>query len=247
MQFDFSNKNILITGGAKGVGRQIAKLFSQLGGHVAVIDLNIDDETKKNYYIEQSFCADVSDPVQVENVFKSFYDLIGPVDILINNASIYPTCDFFDLTPESWQKMLDIDLNSVFFCTKEAAGQMIKSNIKGSIINITTIDAFHPSYGHAHYCAAKAGVYSLTRSCASRLGEYGIRVNSIAPGLINRPTLKEDWPDGFNRYMEKAPIKIIPEGIDIAYACGFLSSDYARAITGIEMPIDSGILTCEPY
>ncbi|MEG1180832.1 MAG: SDR family oxidoreductase, partial [Oscillospiraceae bacterium] len=124
---------------------------------------------------------------------------------------------------------------------------MTASKTGGCIINITTIDALRPSFGHAHYCAAKAGVLSLTLSCASALGQYGIRVNAVAPGLVDRPTLKKDWPDGYERFLSKAAVKAVPQASDIAAACVFLASDDAKAISGAEIPVDCGILAAAPY
>ncbi|MCX6053990.1 MAG: SDR family NAD(P)-dependent oxidoreductase [Chloroflexi bacterium] len=247
MRYDFSGKRIFITGGAKGLGLEIAKAFVECNGQVAIADLSITEEKSleliQRFGMAQCLCLDVADPVQVDSAFQQ----LGTVDVLVNNAGIYPTYDFFDLTPELWKQTIDIDLNSVFYCTQAAARQMIKAHQSGNIINITSIDALHPSWGHAHYCAAKAGVYSLTLSSASALGKYGIRVNAVAPGLVNRPTLKTDWPDGYQRFLAKAAIKTVPEASDIAAACIFLASDDAKAISGLEIHIDSGVLTAAPY
>ena len=244
------NKIIVVTGGATGLGFEIAKQFAVQHGTVIILDLHFDqniDTFMKDNLINDYLPCDVSNPEQVNQVVKDIADKYGKIDVLINNAGIYPLCDFFAMTPESWKQTIDIDLNSVFYFTQAVSKIMKESTNGGSIINITTIDALHPSDDHAHYCAAKAGVLSLTKYSATILGKYGIRVNAIAPGLINRPTLKDDWPDGHARYLSRAALNHIPEPADIASACLFLASDYAKSITGTEIPIDCGVLSAKPY
>lgn len=247
MILDFTDKSVLVTGGCSGVGLGIARAFASCGAQVTVADLQIDEAKEKELAqipgILRAVKLDVSDPESVSVVFEE----LDGIDVLINNAGIYPTCDFFSMTPEIWQHMIDVDLNSVFYCTQAAARKMRKQKNGGSIINITTIDHNHPSAEHAHYCAAKAGAHSLTLSCATELGKYGIRVNAVAPGLVNRPGLQTSWPDGYQRFTGKAPVSLVPGADDIANACVFLASDYARCISGIELPVDSGILASAPY
>ena len=247
MKLDFTGKHAVVTGSGSGVGLAIAKAFAAAGARVTVADLHMEEARQAQLLsipgIVRAVKLDVSDPAAVSRLFAG----LEAVDILVNNAGIYPTCGFFDLTPEKWEQMIEVDLNSVFFCTQAAAKNMRSGQRGGAIVNITTIDHIHPSRDHAHYCAAKAGALSLTRSSAAELGKYGIRVNAVAPGLVNRPTLKTDWPDGYQRFLSKAPLGIPPEADDIAAACLFLASDLARCISGVELPVDSGILAREPY
>lgn len=245
MNYNFNGKNVVVTGGGTGLGKVIATLFAGCGANVSVLDLGFSESAIAELTtlgINQ-YVADVTNTAQLTDIFNQ----ISPIDVLINNASIYPVADFVDMTAEQWKQMVDIDLNSVFYCTSIASKLMIKSNTHGNIINITTIDALHPSSGHSHYCSAKAGVVSLTKSTAHELGKYGIRVNAVAPGLVNRPDLKTSWPDGYNRFLSRSAIDKVPEPQDVAYACMFLASNYASAITGVELPVDSGVLTAAPY
>ena len=247
MNFDLTGRTVFVTGSGSGVGLGIAKAFAACGAQVTVADLNMDETRKAELLqlpgIVRAVKLDVSDPDEVSRLFES----MERIDVLINNAGIYPVCGFFDLTPEDWQRMIDIALNSVFYCTQAAARRMRDNECGGSIINITTIDRDHPSSGHAHCCAAKAGVWSLTLASATELGQYGIRVNAVAPGLVNRPGLETSWPDGYRRFTEKAPVQRVPEACDIANACLFLASDEARCVSGAELPVDSGVLACAPY
>ncbi len=251
IKWDYRNKNILVTGGASGLGISIAREFAKAGANIYIADLKIPQNIKEQLGSDSgkihTFNLDVTDAKGIAETVERIETELGTIDVLINNASVYPVVDFLDLTEKDWIQMHDIDLKSVFLCTQAVSKHMIKNNIEGSIINIGTIDALHPSTGHIHYCSAKAGVLSYTMSSAYELGLYGIRVNMISPGLINRPTLKEQWPDGYMRFTNKASIKRVPTPEDIAYACMFLASDLAKCITGIDIPVDSGVLCAPPY
>lgn len=251
IQYNFHNKNVLVTGGASGLGFAIVRQFAISGANVIIADLNIAEGIiDKIGDVEGkiiTFNLDVTDAKAIANVIEAIELEVGTVDILINNASIYPVSNFLSLTENEWDQMIEIDLKSVFLCTKAVSNLMIKNNTKGSIINIGSIDALHPSNGHSHYCSAKAGVLSYTISSAYELGPYGIRVNTISPGLVDRPALKEQWADGYMRFINKSPLERVPSPEDIAYACMFLASDGAKCITGIELPVDSGVLCAPPY
>jgi 3-oxoacyl-[acyl-carrier protein] reductase len=216
-----------------------------------LIDLEFDDailnqlQTKDNRIL--AIRTDVSNGEQVGISFDKMHEEFGTPDILINNAAIYPTQDFLKMTEENWLNVFDVDVKSVFLCTQAVVKSMIESELKGSIVNIGSIDAFNPSPGHAHYSSAKAAVHSLTLYLASEFGKYGIRANTVSPGLINRPNLEATWPEGYSRYKNKAPLRKIPEPMDIANACLFLSSDLASSISGANLYVDCGIGTCALY
>jgi len=246
--FNFSSKTVIVTGALQGVGNVIAQEYLKLGANVCVADLGVDatkldDENPNLLYLK----VDVSKKASVDFMVETVLSHFGKVDILINNASIYPISDFMTLSENEWDTMQLVDLKSVYLCTQSVAKSMIDKKVSGSIINIGTIDAFHPSYGHSHYSAAKAGVYSYTVSSSYELGKDNIRVNMVSPGLINRPGLKEQWPDGYKRFINKAAVKRVPEAIDIANACLFLTSDMAASITGVDIPVESGVLAAPPY
>lgn len=245
---DLNGKVILVTGAGSGVGAGIAMRFALAGADVAICDLrpatavceNLERTGKKVLAIS----ADVSDPLQVSSMFDELSNKFGVIDILINNAGIYPAADMLKMTPEEWDQTINIDLKSVFLCTQAAARKMIAAGKGGAIINIGSIDATNPLAGHSHYSAAKAGVIAFGKAAAQELGPYKIRVNTVSPGLINRPGLSNDWPDGYNRFMNKVPLGRPGEPEDIADACVFLASDAARWITGSNLIVDGGIQTC---
>lgn len=248
---DLKGKIALITGAGAGIGAGIARRFALAGADVAVCDLKPSPAVSE-YIVStgrKAFFhpADVSDPAQVAALFDAVSSQFGVPDILVNNAGIYPNASVLQMTPEEWDQTINIDLKSVFLCTQAAAQRMIEGGKSGSIVNIGSIDATNPLAAHSHYSAAKAGVIAFTRAAAQELGPHGIRVNSVSPGLINRPGLAEAWPDGYNRFMHRVPTGRLGEPEDIADACIFLASDAARWISGTNLIVDGGVQACPMF
>jgi len=249
--FDLQGKVVLVTGGSTGIGAGIAKRFALAGADVAICDLrpattvceHIESMGRRAYAVS----ADISDPVQVNSLFDNVTSRYGVINILINNAGIYPAADLLNMTPEQWDQTLDIDLKSVFLCTQAAARKMIAAGQGGAIVNIGSIDATNPLAGHSHYAAAKAGVIAFGKAAAQELGPYKIRVNTVSPGLINRPGLPSEWPDGYSRFLKKVPLGRLGEPEDIGDACVFLASDAARWISGANLIVDGGIQTAPSF
>lgn len=248
---DLSGKIVLVTGGRSGLGAGIAKRFAQAGADVAVCARHPAIETYQAIQNAGKKClsigADLTNPNQVTAVFEEIASKWSPVDILINNAGIYPVSDLLNTTPEEWSRTLNIDLKSVFLCTQAAARGMIAAQKEGVVINIGSIEALTPARGHCHYAAAKAGVVMFSRVAALELGEHHIRVNTVSPGLINRPGLETDWPEGYHSFVEHAPLGRVGEPEDIADACLFLSSDAARWITGAHLVVDGGVMNSPAF
>jgi len=245
---DFRGKIVLVTGAGSGIGAGIARRFAGVGADVAICDLQSASATCED--IVSMGCkaifvpADVSDAQQVATLFDTVCERFGVPDVLVNNAGIYPNAELLKMSPAEWDQTINIDLKSVFLCTQAAARKMIKAGKNGSIINIGSIDATNPLAAHSHYAAAKAGVIAFTKAAAQELGQYKIRVNSVSPGLINRPGLSEAWADGYNRFIGRSPIGRLGEPEDIGDACVFLASDAARWITGSNLIVDGGVQAC---
>ncbi len=249
-----SGKVVVVTGAAKGIGFHITQQFVFAGASV-VLNCNhsLGDAEKQAAKILDkggqaiAVQADVTRLNEVDRMIQKAVDHFGRIDILINNAGMYPVCNLLDLTAEEWDLVLRTNLNSVFFCTQLAAKEMIKQNDGGSIINITSIEAESPSPGHSHYSVSKAGVNTLTKASALELGQYGIRVNAVAPGLIWREGIEESWPDGVSRWKKAAPLSRLGRGLDVANACLFFASQSSEWITGTILTVDGGMLTNQTY
>lgn len=250
---DSNSKTVIVTGASQGIGAEIARAYAAAGANVVVhyrkskepADEVVNTITK-NGASAIAIAAALNEVDDVDRLFTEVTDAFGNVDVLINNAGSFPNSPLLDLGLDDWQRMYSDNVESTFLCTK-AAGNIMKDAGRGSIINIASTSALNPCADHAHYNSAKAAVVMLTQSAAQELGQYNIRVNAIAPGLVYRPGLEEQWPDGFTRYCNSAPLSCVVQPEDIANACLFLSSDKAARITGITLPVDAGVLTAMAY
>jgi NAD(P)-dependent dehydrogenase (short-subunit alcohol dehydrogenase family) len=251
---DFKGKTVLITGSSGGIGRALAAEFSAAGAALALHYFRNQEEAEKirfqlteNQAQADIFQADLTKQDEVDVLFDSVLGRFGRVDILINNAGIYPPRELIETESRDWDKVLGTDLSAVHLCTRIAVKSMIKQKIRGSVINIASIEAENPAPLHAAYCAAKGGLVSYTRAAALEFGSFGIRVNAVSPGLIDRPGLKDDWPEGIKRYTFGAPLGRIGQPEDVARACLFLASPLADWITGVNLRVDGGIGAVQGY
>ena len=224
-------KVAIITGGSRGIGRGIAKIFAQQGANVAftysssVTEANQLEEELKTFGVKvkgyQSNAADFNQCEQlVEEVVKDF----GTVDILINNAGITKDTLLMRMSEEDFDKVIQVNLKSVFNMTKAAQKIMLKQR-KGSIINISSVVGVQGNAGQANYAASKAGILGFTKSVALEMGSRNIRCNAIAPGFIETEmtaTLKPEIVEGWRNAI---PLKRGGQPEDVANACVFLASD----------------------
>ncbi len=205
-------KTAIVTGGSRGIGAAIVKMLAEEGYNV-IINYNRSEEiakrmkeefTSKGYSVE-TFQADVSKREEVKELVEFTIQKFGKIDVLINNAGISQTKLFTDITEEDWNNMLNIDLNSVFHMTQEVVPYMIHEK-QGCIINISSIWGMIGASCEVHYSVAKAGVDAMTKSLAKELGPSNIRVNSIAPGIIDTD---------MNRYLSTEELEQITEEIPL--------------------------------
>ena len=187
--------------------------------------------------------ADVSERDEVETLCKTPVSVFDHVDVWVNNAAVYPLDDLLGMQDESWRTVLDTGLYGVHLCTQIAGRQMVGQGSGGAIINIASIEAHRALNAHAHYAAAKAAVLMHTRSAARELGPHRIRVNSVSPGLLSRPGLEQQWPEGVERYRKAAALGCVGQPEDVADACLFLASPAARWVTGTDLIVDGGVMT----
>ena len=242
-------KVAIITGGSRGIGRGIAKIFAQQGANVAftysssVTEANqLEDELKtfgvkvKGY---QSNAADFNQCEQlVEEVVKDF----GTVDILINNAGITKDTLLMRMSEEDFDKVIQVNLKSVFNMTKAAQKIMLKQR-KGSIINISSVVGVQGNAGQANYAASKAGILGFTKSVALEMGSRNIRCNALAPGFIETEMTAALKPEIVEGWRNAIPLKRGGQPEDVANACVFLASDLSSYITGQVLRVDGGMIT----
>ena len=251
---DFSGQVVLITGGGSGIGAGIALRFAGAGADVALSYFSneagahqVVDAIQAQDRNAIAVQADLRSRADVERVMEKTIEELGSLNVLINNAGVYPRAPLLEMTDEQWDEVVDTNLRSVFLCTQLGATQMIRQGSGGAIVNIASIEAENATVMHSHYHAAKAGVVMHTKAAARELGEHGIRVNGVSPGLIWAEGLDQDWPDGVSRYLAAAPLGRLGQPDDVADACLFLASPAARWITGANLVVDGGVLTSTVY
>lgn len=245
---ELNGLNAIVTGGSRGIGEACVVALAREGANVAIaVNKSTDEAEKVVAKIQQMgvdacvFQCDVANPNDVKSMVDAVATRWGKIDILVNNAGITHGSSAEDLSFQDWQRMIDVNLTGVFLCAQAVGKKMIEQNVKGSIINISSI------CGHivvipqkqCHYNASKGGVGMLTKSLAVEWAEYGIRVNAISPGYIKTKILdfaKELHPI----WIEKTPMKTMGQPEDIAEAVLYLANPKSKYVTGADWIIDGG-------
>lgn len=223
-------KTVIVTGGSRGIGseivRELAKEYNVILNYNNSEQLaeQIKEELKEQGYNIEIFKADVSVREEVKALVKFTLEKFKNIDILINNAGISQTKLFTDITDEDWDKMMQINLNSVFYCTQEVLENMIH-NKKGCIINISSVWGITGGSCEVHYSVSKAGIDGMTKALAKELGASNIRVNSIAPGIIATDMNEEYTNEEIEDIKNQIPLGKIGKGIDIAKCVKWLIED----------------------
>jgi len=251
---DFSNTVAIVTGSGSGLGQSLARRFAEAGANV-VVHYRSSAEGARAVVKHiaglggQAIAVqgDLAREADAARLVRQTVEAFGRVDVLINNAGLYPRASVLEMTLAQWDKVVDANLRSVFLCTQAAARQMIAQGGGGAIVNITSIEAENPAPDHSHYDAAKGGVLMYTRASAYELAAHGIRVNAVAPGLIWREGIEQAWPEGVARWQKTAPLRRLGLPEDVADACLFLASPASRWITGASLTVDGGVLTHQIY
>jgi len=236
---------IVVTGAAGGVGAAIVDRLGAAGAHVVAVARSATDGLPPDggSLVLADLC-DSDSPAQIVEATTSTH---GAIDGLVNCAAIQTVVDFTSMSDADWHDVIDTDLTAAHRLTRAVADSMIRGGHRGSIVHIASIEASRPAEGHSHYSVAKAGLVMHAKAAALELGRHGIRVNSISPGLIERPGIESDWPAGVAAWKDRAPLGRLGTGRDIAEACLFLLSDMSDWITGTDLVVDGGMSTRQPW
>lgn len=244
---DVSGRVVIVTGAGGGLGAYLAEAFAATGAAVVLHcrESRVAADATASRIGERGgrasvWAGDLREKGAAERLAGHAIERFGAIDVLVNNAGSYPVIRAMDMTASEWDDVLSSNLTTAFLCS-QAVARAMASKRGGAIVNITSIEAFHPADGHAHYNAAKAGLEMLTRSLALELGPSGIRVNAVAPGLIWRDGIEAAWPDGVERWLRAAPLRTLVHPRDVANACVFLAGPNAAAITGTTLVVDAGV------
>ena len=243
----FTDKTILITGAAGGIGREMARYFGGLGGRIAVLDKNPAVRDFANDLTDAGLTAaaavaDIASNAAVESAIAELRAQIGPIDVLINNAGFSEASNLEATTPATWEADINGNLNGAYFCSRLAIQDM-KTAGGGAIVTISSVNGL-AALGDPAYSAAKAGLISHTKALAMEYGRFGIRANVICPGTVRTPIWAERVernPEILSNLVKWYPLRRVADPIDIAKAAAFLASDDAAAITGAVLPVDCGL------
>src|ERR1700684_2466025 len=240
------DKVAIVTGAAAGIGAGVAGLFAENGAHVFLADLygpqvkKVAADLKAKGGSAFGFEAHAGRRHDMAKVVEDAISRFGRIDILINNAGIYPRQPFLEMTEEHWDSMQDINLKSVFHCTKLVMPHMVKQR-SGAIVNISSVTFFLGLKNLTHYIASKGAIIGFTRSLAREVGEHNVRVNCITPGAVEtegeRKIVSKEQADSV---MELQSLKRRIGPLDLARVCLFLSSELSDGMTGQNLNVDGG-------
>jgi len=248
-----TNQVVIITGGARGIGFGIGKCFARKGASLIIADVNIEAAQKAAAELDElgaigsiGLECDITDRESVRAVVETANTHFGRIDVLVNNAGICPFIDVMEMSPEVWQRTLDVNLTGAFHCTQAVAEKMIERGQGGRIVFITSLAENVTGPSQVDYGASKAGLRMAMVGFATALGKHGITSNAVAPGMILTAMTEHHWsqPGPAEAIKSRVPMGRIGVPEDIGHAVVFLASPEAEYISGISLRVDGGHQAC---
>jgi len=245
LQIDLSGKNIIVTGGARGLGRACVQKFTESGAQVALVDIdfNAAKESAARFNRTTAYACDLEDPDSLKVLHRKLTDDFGGcIDVLVNNAGIISYAkDFESISVGEWDKVINVNLRGSFLAS-QIFGVDMKAQGSGKIVNISSLAAHIGGIDvGVHYTTSKAGVIGLTRSFAKKLGPFGVNVNAVAPGITLTEPVRRHIAGREDEYIAAIPLRRLGKPEDVAQAVLFLSSPMSDYITGCVLDVNGGI------
>jgi 3-oxoacyl-[acyl-carrier protein] reductase len=244
--YNFNNKIAFITGSGRGIGAEIALRMAEAGASVAVTynqsreaAEGVCNEIAERGKISRLIHIDVSDPLSIISALEQAKEYFGRIDILVNNSAIYSKVPAVDLPVSDWDLKFDVNVRGAFLIAREAVRLMPSGS---SIINISSFDGIHPGIGNIHYRASKAALEMMARCLALEFAPLKIRVNCIAPGVIDSERLRKKEPEERRKFKKRVPLGRVGEAIDVANCVLFFASPASSWITGQTLIVDGGYI-----
>ncbi|MBT3320308.1 MAG: SDR family oxidoreductase [Clostridia bacterium] len=253
MDLKLKDKTAIVTGGTTGIGAGICEVLADEGMNVIANYLfDADDAIKFADSIARkstgkcvAMYGDISKTEDIDKIFKEAEALFGHVDVLVNNAGIWPTTPVEEMPDEEWTKVIDINLNGTYFFCKRAIMHFLKHDVQGHIVNLSSKSGFAvTSPDHAHYATAKGAITLLTKSLAREVANKGITINGIAPGMVRTP-FNEDklsQPEWMEYYQKRIPVGRLSKTQEIGRIIAFLASEHGEIINGTIVDATGGML-----
>jgi len=251
MDLQLKDKVAIVTGGSRGLGRaisaalgaegvRVALNYRQAGGRADAVAAEIEAAFGSRAI---AVAADVADEQDVRRLFDRAEAELGPVDVLVNNAGVWPTALVRDMSVSQWRRTIDVNLTGPFLTCREAVRRWLAVGRAGRIVNVSSQAAFRGSTtGHADYAASKAGLVSLTVSLAREVAPGGIAVNAVAPGMMETDMARDALDHGRDEYLRRIPLGRIGDPAEIAAVVVFLASPAAGYMTGATVDVTGGML-----
>jgi len=243
----FQDEVAIVTGGSRGIGAAICEKLAEQGAKVVVnyvknagAAISVVQRIKDKGGEGISIKCDVSDFNQVQEMIQKTFAEFGKIDILINNAGIFPQAFVEEVSPEKWRMAIEVNLIGTFHCAKAVIPYMKKQG-RGKIINCSTISAFLPDVGISAYAAAKAGITNFTRVLAAELAPYNITVNAYAPGIIETDMVRDMIVERGDKQLKQIALQRFGKPEEVPDLVAFLASKESDYITGVTIPIDGGM------
>ena len=243
----FHERRIVVTGGARGIGAEIARQFAGAGARVAILDRLVDDASAlvADFGGAESFAVscDLADATSTTAAMDTAIGRLGGIDVLVNNAGVFRITPLLDISPDEWDWVFSVNVRALLVTTQVAARAMIAAGTGGKIVNMASMGGKVGAAGQAHYAASKAAVISLTQVSATELGGHGINVNAICPGyVLTEMGAGTRTADQIAAWTAKSPLGRLGEPADVAAMAMFLASGDADYCTGQAFNVTGGMI-----